>query len=155
MKESLRKMIGAASTLFLIGLFVVVAAPARAEGVGDRITALEEELTQLKGEQVQMREDALAAKAKLPTFRYKTRGLRITAADKSWGWRMFGRHVVFIYNNTDGNAGNKLDNFIMKAFEPPYPESEVHMIVEDDFDRAVSVAKTSDKLLLLNFTGLT
>jgi len=103
MKESLRKMIGAASTLFLIGLFVVVAAPARAGTMEERINTLEGELTQLKGEQAQMKEDALAAKAKLPTFRYKTRGLRITAADKSWGWRMFGRHVVFIYNNTDGN----------------------------------------------------
>jgi len=103
MKESLRKMIGAASKLFLIGLFVVAAAPARAGTMEERINALEGELTQLKGEQAQVKEDALAAKAKLPTFRYKTRGLRITAADKSWGWRMFGRHVVFIYNNTDGN----------------------------------------------------
>jgi len=103
MKESLRKMIGAASTLFLIGLFVVVAAPAWAGTMEERINTLEGELTQLKGEQAQMKEDALAAKAKLPTFRYKTRGLRITAADKSWGWRMFGRHVIHIYNATDGN----------------------------------------------------
>ena len=73
-----------------------------------------------------------------------------------------------------GAMGNKLDNFIMYAFEPPYstsdaegglvlgdskqeggPRLKMHTIVEDDFDRAVSVAQTSEKLLLLNFTGLT
>ena len=104
MKESLTRMLGAAGTLLLIGLFVVAVAPARAGGVGDRITALEEELSQLKGEQAQMRENALAAKAKLPSFKYRPKaGLRITAADKSWAIRFRYRFHVHMYNEFDGN----------------------------------------------------
>ncbi len=104
MKESLTRMLGAASTLLLIGLFVVAVAPASAGGVGDRITALEEELSQLKGEQTQMREDALAAKAKLPSFKYRPRGgLTISAADKSWAVRFRYRFHVHMYNEFDGD----------------------------------------------------
>ena len=104
MKESLTRMLGAAGTLLLIGLFVVAAAPARAEGVGDRITALEEELTQLKGEQAQVRSDALAAAAKLPSFKYRPgAGLTITGADKSWSYRVRYLFHVHMYNEPDGN----------------------------------------------------
>jgi hypothetical protein len=104
MKESLNRMLGAVSTLLLIGLFVVSVAPASAGGVGDRITALEEELSQLKAEQVQVREDALAAKAKLPSFKYRPRGgLTISAADKSWSIRFRYRFHVHMYNEFDGD----------------------------------------------------
>jgi len=41
MKESLKRIVGTASTLFLIGLFVVAAAPAGADEVDLRIKALE------------------------------------------------------------------------------------------------------------------
>ncbi len=96
MKESLTRMLGTASTLLLIGLFVVAVAPARAD-VEKRIKALEEELTQLKGAQMDLKvtaEDALAQKAKLPTFGYRPgRGLTIRAADKSWSWNMAYRFM--------------------------------------------------------------
>ncbi len=72
----------------MIGLFVVAVAPARADDVELRIKAVEQELAQLKGEQAEMKEAALAAKAKLPTFRYRQRrGIAIWAADRSWGFR--------------------------------------------------------------------
>jgi hypothetical protein len=67
----------------------------------------------------------------------------------------------------------------MNAFNPPYSDADPshvsapadpksgtrgsggsektvkkHTIITDDFDRAIQVAKTSEKLLLVNFTGL-
>ena len=105
MKERLSRMLGAASALLLIGLFVVAVAPARAD-VEKRINALEEELTQLKGSQMDLKknaEDALAAKMKLPTFSYRPgRGLTIRAADKSWSWTFAYRFYVHMYNHPGG-----------------------------------------------------
>jgi len=95
MKQSFRKIFGAASAVFLIGLFVT-AAPVRAASTDERIKALAAELESLKAEQrkVQqeqalMKEDALAAKAKLPSFRYRPgSGLRIRGANKDWAFRV-------------------------------------------------------------------
>jgi len=97
MKESLRRMLGAASTLLLIGLFVVAAAPASAGEMDLRIKALEQELTQLKGEQIELKQDALAAKAALPSFKYRPgRGLLIEGADRSWGLRFFLQYMPYM-----------------------------------------------------------
>lgn len=76
-----------------------------------------------------------------------------------------------------GASGYPLDNEVMNAFNPPYSDADPshsapaeskggtrggeetktvkkHTIITDDFDRAIQVAKTSEKLLLVNFTGL-
>ena len=113
MKESLSKMRGAVSSLFLIGLFVAAAAPVRAGSVEDRINALEDELAQLKAdqqdvkkEQMELKQDALAAKAAMPKFSYrKGSGLRINAADKSWGLRIRARwHYRLMFWDEDAIA---------------------------------------------------
>jgi len=98
MKQSLRKIFGAGSAVFLIGLFVT-AAPVRAASTDERIKALAAELEQLKAEQkqvqqeqTQMKQDALAARSKLPSFRYRPgSGLRIRSADRSWEYRITGQ----------------------------------------------------------------
>jgi hypothetical protein len=103
MKESLTRMLGAASTLLLIGLFVVAVAPAGADEMKLRIKALEQELTQLKGEQEEVKEASLAAMAKLPTFSYRAPGgLWVTAGDKAWAINFHYRSHWHIYNHTDG-----------------------------------------------------
>ena len=116
MKESLTRMLGAVSTLLLIGLFVIAAAPVWAGSLEERIKALEEEqranreeLGRLKGEQQGIRNEALAAKAKLPTFSYRQgRGLSIWAADKSWGFRTRLRwhHRLNFWPDDDAVAQN-------------------------------------------------
>jgi hypothetical protein len=104
MKESLTRILGAASTLLLIGLFVVAVAPARADEMELRIKALEQELTQLKGEQEESKEAALAAAAKMPNFSYRPGGgIWVTAADKAWAINFSARSHWHIYNHTDGN----------------------------------------------------
>ncbi len=95
MKKSLSNTSVALGLLLLIVLFVIATASARAGTLEERIEALEkkqmadkEELAGLRGEQTAMREDALAAKAKLPTFKYRQgAGMSIWAADRSWGFR--------------------------------------------------------------------
>ena len=103
MKQSLRKIFGAVSAVFLIGLFVT-AAPVRAASTDERIKELEATLNQLKAEQQQVkqeqvliREDALAARSKLPSFRYRPgSGLRIRGADRSWEYRVRGEFSGFM-----------------------------------------------------------
>ena len=95
MKDTFRKLFGAASAVAMVGLFVV-AAPAGVAGTDERIKALETELQQLKAdqqraekEQSQVRADALAAKMKMPSIRYRNgRGLTFRAADRSWQFTM-------------------------------------------------------------------
>ncbi len=89
MKESLGKVLGVVGSLFLIGLFVVAAAPVWAGSLDKRINALEDELAQLKGEQMELKQDALAAKAKLPTFSYRPgSGIKMEGPKKAWSLRM-------------------------------------------------------------------
>ena len=82
----------------------LVAAPAWAADVDTRIQALEDELirlkseqAQVKSEQIEMRREARAAEAALPTFTYRPgSGMTIAAANKDWAitfsveahWRM-------------------------------------------------------------------
>jgi outer membrane murein-binding lipoprotein Lpp len=91
MKDTFRKLFGAAGAVAMAGL-LVVAAPAGAASTDERIKALEAELQQLKTDQQrvekdqsQMQSDALAAKMKMPSIRYRNgRGLIFRAADRSW-----------------------------------------------------------------------
>jgi hypothetical protein len=71
--------------LGLMLIFVFGAAPARAQSVDDKIKNLEQELSQLKSQQIEMKKDAAAAAAALPEFSYRPgSGVRIEAADKAW-----------------------------------------------------------------------
>ncbi len=68
-----------------------------------------------------------------------------------------------------GAMGYKLDNFIMIAMEPPKRATWIHgsgggggaavpakpVIIEDDYDKALSTAKQQGKKLFVNFTGHT
>ena len=96
--------------LAMTALFAVTAAPVRAGSTDDRIKALEDELTQLKGEQDKMKEEAAAEKAAapaLPTFRRRPgRGLSIGAADKSWEFRVSNQFQARTYFFPDTDAGD-------------------------------------------------
>jgi len=74
--------------LTVLTVFLLAAGTARAQSVDDKIKSLEQELSQLKDQQVEMKKEATAAAAALPTFSYRPgNGLNIEAADKSWGFR--------------------------------------------------------------------
>jgi hypothetical protein len=66
----------------------LLAAPALAQNVDQKIQALEQELSQLKEQQIELKKEATAAAAAMPSFSYRPgNGLEIEAADKSWSFR--------------------------------------------------------------------
>jgi len=54
--------------LSAIAVFLLAATPAFAQSVDEKIKVLEQELTQLKEQQVELKKEATAAAAVLPTF---------------------------------------------------------------------------------------
>ena len=80
------RLLGFAALGFLLIALVLAFAPVvRAGGVDDKIQTLEQELNRLKSEQMELKKEAVAAAAAMPTFDYRPgRGLGITAADQSW-----------------------------------------------------------------------
>ncbi len=84
-----KKLLGLTAWGFMLGVFLLAATSARAQNVDERIQALEQELSQLKEQQIELKKEAMAAAAALPTFRYRPGdGLEIEAADKSWSHRV-------------------------------------------------------------------
>src|SRR5262245_56667607 len=72
----------------MLAAMLLAAVPAGAQSVDDKIKALEQELGQLKSQQMQLKNEATAAAAALPSFSYRPgNGINIEAADKSWGIR--------------------------------------------------------------------
>ena len=98
-----KRLLGFVSTGFMLTAFLLAAAPVWAQGVDDRIQALEQELGRLKAEQIEFKKEATAAAAALPTFTYRTGFLGITAADKSWQISFSHEFHAHMYNHIDGN----------------------------------------------------
>jgi hypothetical protein len=72
----------------MLTAFLLATAPAFAQGVDDKIKALEQELSQLKAQQIELKKEATEAAAAMPTFTYRPgNGLTIEAADKSWSFQ--------------------------------------------------------------------
>src|SRR6188474_3612983 len=94
----------------MLAAFLLAAGSARAQSVDDKIKTLEQELSQLKEQQVELKKEATAAAAALPTFEYRPgNGLNIEAADKAWGLR-FTLESHFRYNFETGNDQNGRTN---------------------------------------------
>src|SRR5262244_1137214 len=73
--------------VFLLAVFFL-SVPVWAQNVDEKIKALEQELSSLKSQQMELKKEATAAAAALPSFSYRPgNGVDITAADKSWGIR--------------------------------------------------------------------
>ena len=72
----------------MLTAMLLAAVPAGAQSVDDKIKALEQELSSLKSQQMDLKKEATAAAAALPSFSYRPgNGINIEAADKSWGIR--------------------------------------------------------------------
>ncbi|HUF43566.1 MAG TPA: hypothetical protein VMR20_16550, partial [Verrucomicrobiae bacterium] len=74
--------------LSMLAAVVLAAGTARAQSVDEKIQALEAELTQLKDQQIELKKEATAAAAAMPSYSYRPgNGLLIEAADKAWSFR--------------------------------------------------------------------
>ena len=85
----MKKLLSITALGFLLAALVLAVAPAWAQNADSRIKALEDELVRLKGEQMELKKEAVAAAAAMPTFTYRPgRGLTMEAADKAWAFRV-------------------------------------------------------------------
>jgi hypothetical protein len=72
----------------MLAAFLLAAATVRAQNVDQKIQSLEQELSQLKDQQIELKKEATAQAAAMPSFSYRPgNGLLIEAADKSWSLR--------------------------------------------------------------------
>ena len=103
-----------------LAAFLLAAGTVRAQSVDDKIKSLEQELTQLKEQQIELKKESTAAAAAMPSFEYRPgNGLNIQAADKSWGIR-FALESHFRYNFESGRdqRGRSQGELMGRRFRP-------------------------------------
>src|SRR4030095_5599354 len=106
--------------LALLSAVLFAAAPVRAQNVDDKIKALENELTQLKEQQIELKKEATAAAAAMPSFEYRPgNGLSIDAADKSWGLRFtVETHFRYDFESGRDQIGRSQGELMGRRFRP-------------------------------------
>lgn len=117
----MKKLLSITALGSLLAALVLAAAPAWAQNVDSRIQSLEDELTRLKSEQMELKKEATAAAAALPSFAYRPRsGVTIAAADRSWSITQALLFQVHMYNYPDGNdaRGNPSGDLFDRRFRP-------------------------------------
>src|SRR5690348_6713071 len=108
--------------LTVLSVFLLAGGVARAQSVDDKIKSLEQELSQLKDQQIEMKKEATAAAAALPTFEYRPgNGLNIEAADKSWSFRAT-LETYFRYEFESGRdqVGRSQGELMGRRFRPGF-----------------------------------
>ena len=108
--------------LALLAAALFAAAPASAQGIDDKIKAMEQELTQLKDQQVELKREATTAAAALPNFSYRPGGgLNIEAADKAWSIN-FGLegHMRMLFESGADQAGRTNGEIIGRRFRSQF-----------------------------------
>src|SRR5262247_3651311 len=104
---------------FLLAVFFL-SVPVWAQGVDDKIKALEQELSSLKSQQMELKKEATAAAAALPSFSYRPgNGVDITAADKSWGIRFtMESHLRTLFEAGDPHIGRTNGEVMLRRWRP-------------------------------------
>ena len=107
---------------FLLAAFALAVVPAQAQNVDEKIQALEQELSQLKSDQMELRKDATTAAAALPSFSYRPgNGMTIEAADKSWSVRhSFEAHMRYNFLSGRDQVGRSNGELEGRRFRPEF-----------------------------------
>jgi hypothetical protein len=105
--------------LLLIAL-VLTGPPVMAQSVDERIKAIEQELSQLKDQQLELKKEATAATAAMPNFGYRPgNGLSIEAADKSWSLRTgIETHFRVLFESGRDQVGRSQGEVMGRRFRP-------------------------------------
>src|SRR5438552_18500110 len=106
--------------LGVLAVFLLAAGTVRAQSVDEKIKTLEQELSQLKDQQVELKKEATAAAAALPSFEYRPgNGLNIEAADKSWGLRFtIETHFRYDFESGRDQIGRTQGELMGRRFRP-------------------------------------
>lgn len=106
----MKKLLSITALGSLLAALVLAVAPAWAQNVDSRIQSLENELTRLKSEQMELKKEAVAAAEVMPTFSYRPGGgLTITAADQSWAIKFgyeFQMDMMFLAGQDAAREGD-------------------------------------------------
>ena len=105
---------------FMLTALLLAAVPAWAQSVDDKIKALEQELGQLKSQQMELKKESTAAAAALPSFSYRPgNGVDITAADKSWGIRFsMEAHLRMMFESGQDAVGRTNGEVMLRRWRP-------------------------------------
>jgi hypothetical protein len=107
---------------FMLTAMLLAAVPAWAQSVDDKIKALEQELGQLKSQQMELKKESTAAAAALPSFSYRPgNGVDITAADKSWGIRFsMEAHIRALFESGQDAVGRTNGEVMLRRWRPSF-----------------------------------
>src|SRR5215471_13691043 len=108
--------------LIIATAFLLASGTARAQSVDDKIKSLEQELSQLKEQQVELKKEATVAAAALPTFEYRPgNGLSVEAADKAWGLRFtIETHFRYEFEHGLTQQGRSVAELMGRRFRPAW-----------------------------------
>jgi len=107
---------------FILTAVLLAAVPAGAQSVDEKIKVLEQELSALKEQQIDLKKEATAAAAALPSFSYRPgNGLNIEAADKSWGIRFtLESHVRMYFMEGQDQYGRTNGELELRRWRPQF-----------------------------------
>lgn len=116
------RVLGLAAMSFLLAGLFLAAVPAGAQSVDERIEALEQELQQVKTQQIELKKEATEATAALPNFSYRPgNGVLIEAADKSWSFRhAFEAHFRYEFMSGRDQVGRSQGELMGRRFRPEF-----------------------------------
>src|SRR6266540_421540 len=106
--------------LSVLAVFLLAAGTVRAQSVDDRIKSLEQELLQLKEQQIELKKEATTAAQAMPSFSYRPgNGLNIESADKSWGVRFtVETHFRYLFESGRDQVGRSNGEMMGRRFRP-------------------------------------
>ena len=106
----------------MLAAFLLAAGTVRAQSIDDKIKALEQELIQLKEQQIEIKKEATSAAAAMPSFIYRPgSGLMIEAADKAWSWRTgFEMQMRYDFEAGRDHVGRTKGELMGRRFRPEF-----------------------------------
>jgi len=106
----------------LLAAFLLAAGSVWAQTIDDKIKTLEQELIQLKEQQIEMKKEATSAAAAMPTFTYRPgSGMMIEAADKSWSFRnSFEAQFRYLFETGRSSIGRSSGELMGRRFRPEF-----------------------------------
>jgi len=112
--------IGCALLLLLVTAGAARAQDGQSSNIDEEIRALKDKLATLETQQVEMKKEATAAAAALPTFEYRPgNGVMIEAADKSWSFRTsVEAHFRMLFEKGLDQVGRTNGEIMGRRFRP-------------------------------------
>ena len=139
----------------LLSAVLFAAAPAFAQSVDDKIKSLEQELSQLKDQQVELKKEATAAAAAMPSFSFRPGdGVNIEAADKSWSFRAsLEAHFRMLFESGLSRVGRTTGEIMGRRLRPYFFYCVNNCLIETEVGLDLDGFGTGNAKNSLNSSG--